>query len=148
MSRAKITAYINQDLVAATRRLAAHQGRSASDVLEDAVHRFFDATRQEGEHHALMARLDRMMARLALLEHGQETLFELTAHTTRFVMSVSPDIPEMDKADINARGSERFRNVIAAMLAKLRTGHSILRDQFGSTIEHSAPDSHVGAAAE
>ena len=40
---------------------------------------------------------DRMMARLALLEHGQETLFELTAHTTRFVMSVSPDIPEMDK---------------------------------------------------
>jgi len=60
-------------------------------------------TRQEGEHHALdRARLDRVMPRLALLEHGQETLFELTAHTTRFVMSVSPDIPEMDKADVNA----------------------------------------------
>jgi hypothetical protein len=63
-------------------------------------------------------------------------------------MSVSPDIPEMDKADVNARGSERFRNVIAAMVAKLRTGRSILRDQFGPTIEHSAADHSVGAAAE
>ena len=148
MSRAKITAYINQDLVIAMRRLAVQQDRSASDVLEDAVHRFFDHTRQEGEHHALIARLDRIMARLALLEHGQETLFELTAHTTRFVMSVSPDIPEMDRADVNARGSERFRNVIAAMLAKLRTGRSILRDQFDPAIAHSMTDSRMGAAAE
>lgn len=148
MSRAKITAYINQDLVAAMRRLAVQQDRSTSDVLEDAVHRFFDSTRREGEHQALMARLDRLMARLALLEHGQETLFELTAHTTRFVMSVSPDIPEMDKADVNARGSERFRNVIAAMVAKLRTGRSILRDQFGPTGAPTMADSSMGAAAE
>lgn len=148
MSRAKITAYINQDLVAAMRRLAVQQDRSASDVLEDAVHRFFDHTHREGEHHALMARLERIMARLALLEHGQETLFELTAHTARFVMSVAPDIPEMDKADINARGSERFRNVIAAMTAKLRTGRSILRDQFDPAIQHPATDATIGAAAE
>ena len=148
MPRAKITAYVNQDLVAAMRRLAVHQGRSSSDVLEDAVHRFFDATRREGEHHALMARLDRIMARLALIEHGQETLFELTAHTTRFVMSVSPDIPEMDKADVNARGSERFRNVIAAMVAKLRTGRSILRDQFGPISAPTTANSSMGAAAE
>ncbi len=148
MSRAKITAYINQDLVAAMRRLAVQQDRSSSDVLEDAVHRFFDATRREGEHHALMARLDRIMARLALIEHGQETLFELTAHTTRFVMSVSPDIPEMDKADVNARGSERFRNVIAAMVAKLRTGRSILRDQFDPAMQQVAAEPTVGAAAE
>ena len=148
MARAKITAYINHDLVETMRRLAVQQDRSASDVLEDAVHRFFDATRQEGEHHALMARLDRIMSRLAVLEHGQETLFELTAHTTRFVMSVSPEIPEMDKADVNTRGSERFRNVIAAMVAKLRTGRSILRDQFGPSITHSTANPSVGAAAE
>jgi hypothetical protein len=80
----------------------------------------------------------------ALIEHGQETLFELTAHTTRFVMSVSPDIPEMDKADVNARGSERFRNVIAAMVAKLRTGRSILRDQFGPTSAPTTADSSMG----
>lgn len=148
MSRAKITAYINPDLVAAMRDLAIRQGRSASDVMEDAVHRFFDATRREAEHHALMGRLDRILARLSLLEHGQETLFELSAHTARFVMSVSPDIPEIDKAGVNARGSERFGNVVGAMVAKLRTGRSILRDQFGVTIAQTRGHSQTGAAAE
>lgn len=148
MSRAKITAYINYDLVNAMRRLAVQQDRSTSDVLEDAVHRFFDATRQEGEHHALMARLDRVLARLAVLEHGQETLFELNAHTARFVMSVSPDIPEIDKADVNTRGSERFRNVIAAIVAKLRTGRSVLRDHFDLAPQPVMAEAPVGAAAE
>lgn len=148
MSRAKITAYLNHDLVNAMRRLAVQQDRSTSDVLEDAVHRFFDHTHREGEHHALMARLDRMMARLAVLEHGQETLFELTAHTARFVMSVSPDIPEIDKVDVNTRGSERFRNVIAAIVAKLRTGRSVLRDHFDPASPPVISDAPVGAAAE
>lgn len=148
MSRAKITAYINHDLVDAMRRLAVQQDRSASDVLEDAVHRFFDRARQEGEHHALMARLDRVMSRLGVLEHGQETLFELTAHTARFVMSVAPDVPELDKAAINTRGSERFQNVIAAMIAKLRAGRSVLRDHFDPGIHQVAAKPTVGAATE
>jgi len=148
MSRAKITAYINHDLADAMRRLAVQQDRSASDVLEDAVHRFFDHTRREGEHHALMARLDRVMSRLGVLEHGQETLFELTAHTARFVMSVAPDIPEPDKVVVNTRGSERFRNVITAMVAKLRTGRSVMRDHFDPARQHVAADPSVEVAAE
>ena len=62
--------------------------------------------------------------------------------------TVRPDIPEMDKADVNARGSERFRNVIAAMVAKLRTGRSILRDQFGPISAPTTANSSMGAAAE
>lgn len=148
MSRAKITAYINHDLADAMRRLAVQQDRSASDVLEDAVHRFFDHARREGEHHALMVRLDRVMSRLGVLEHGQETLFELTAHTARFVMSVAPDIPEPDKAAVNARGSERFRNVIGAMVTRLRSGRSVLREHFDSPAGQAPTDPSYGAAAE
>jgi len=96
----------------------------------------------------LMARLDRVMSRLGVLEHGQETLFELTAHTARFVMSVAPDIPEPDKAVVNTRGSERFRNVITAMIAKLRTGRSVMRDNFDPAKQQMAADPGVGAAAE
>jgi hypothetical protein len=148
MSRAKLTAYLNHDLADAVRRMAAHQDRSASDVVEDAVARFFGSAHREGEHHAVMERLNRIVSRLNAIERNQEALFELCCHAARFAMSIAPDIPERDRTAVNVRGSERFGNVIAAMIAKLGAGRSVWREHFGSPNGAGTSDQSCSVSAE
>jgi len=144
MVRTKITARIPPDLADSLRRIAALKDRSVSDVVEDAIITAF-ADRSEAEHAALTVKLDSIVRRLGVIEKSQETLFELSAHTARFAMSVAPDIPDMDRAALNARGSARFQNVIAAIVARLAGGKSVWKDHFSE----SAPSQpSVGVAAE
>jgi hypothetical protein len=77
-----------------------------------------------------MARLEMITRRLGVIEKGQETHFELTAHATRFAMSVAPEIAEADRTALNARGAERFRNVLGAIASRLSTGRSVWREHF------------------
>ena len=144
MVRTKITARIPPDLADSLRRIAALKDRSVSDVVEDAIIRAF-ADRSEAEHAALTIKLDSIARRLGSIEKSQETLFELSAHTARFAMSVAPDIPDMDRAALNARGSARFQNVIAAIAARLSSGKSVWKEQFA---EPSPGQPTVGVAAE
>jgi predicted transcriptional regulator len=144
MVRTKITARIPPDLADSLRRIAALKDRSVSDVVEDAIIRAF-ADRSEAEHAALTVKLDSIVRRLGVIEKSQETLFELSAHTARFAMSVAPDIPDMDRAALNARGSARFQNVIAAIVARLAGGKSVWKDHF---VESAPGQPAVGVAAE
>lgn len=151
MSRAKITAYITPDLADALKRVAAIKDRSVSDIIEDAIASSFSQAGRDAEHAALMARLEGITRRLGVIEKGQETHFELSAHAARFAMSMAPDIPDADKATLNARGAERFRNVIGAIVSRLSSGRSVWREHFAAGPEAAATVSKQpvhGVAAE
>jgi hypothetical protein len=143
MRRDKITAYIPNDMAETLRRLAAIGNRSVSDMVEDAIGKAFSSAGRDAEHAALMARLDAIQRRLGVIQHGQETLFELCAHAARFAMSVTPEIGEADRAAFNARGTERFRNVVDAIVTRLSKGRSVWRDHFAVAATPPA----AGAAA-
>lgn len=130
MVRAKITAYVPPDLADALKRVAAMKDRSVSDIVEDAIAKTLMGASRDAEHAALMTKLEAMQRRLGVIEHSQETLFEFTAHAARFSMSVAPDIPEADRANANARGAERFRGIIAAIVSRLGAGKSVWKDHF------------------
>lgn len=149
MVRTKITARIPPDLADSLRRIAVLKDRSISDVVEEAIIRAF-ADRSEAEHAALIVKLDNMARRLGVIEKSQETLFELTAHAARFAMSVAPEVPDTDRAALNARGSSRFQNVVAAIVARLSGGKSVWKDHFaeGAPIQPAASQPSVGVAAE
>ena len=148
MSRVRIASSITPALNVAIRRVAVIENRTLSDLVEDALARYFDSAHRDAEHHAIIAKLQRLSQRLAALEKGLETLFELNCHATRFSMSVAPDIPERDRAALNARGSERFRNVIAAVVARLGSGRSALRDSFASAGQAPTPASDANGASQ
>lgn len=131
MARTKITARLTPDLADTVRRYAVLRDRSLSDIVEDALIRSF-ADRSEAEHAALVAKLDSVAKRLGAIETCQETLFELTAHAARFVMTVAPAIAENERGPFNARGAERFANVIAAIEARLLAGRSVWRERFAA----------------
>lgn len=130
MVRQKITAYVPPDLADALKRVAAVKDRSVSDVVEDAVTRALTGVARDAEHAALMAKLDAVTRRLGVIERAQETLFEFTAHAARFSMSVAPDIADADRANANARGAERFRGLLNAIIGRLGAGKSVWRENF------------------
>lgn len=144
MVRTKITARIPPDLADSLRRIAVLKDRSISDVVEEAIIRTF-ADRSEAEHAALVVKLDSIIRRLGVIEKSQESLFELSAHAARFAMSVAPEIPDADRAMLNARGSSRFQNVIAAIVARLAGGKSVWKDHF---TDAAPAQPSVGVAAE
>lgn len=144
MVRTKITARIPPDLADSLRRIAVLKDRSISDVVEEAIIRSF-ADKSHAEHAALIVKLDQLSRRLGVIENSQESLFELTAHAARFAMSVAPEIPDGDRAMLNARGSSRFQNVIAAIVARLSSGKSVWKDHF---VEAAPAPASVGVAAE
>jgi hypothetical protein len=129
-ARDKITAYIPKDLAETLRRVAAIKDRSVSDIVKDAIAKAFTSTSREAEQAALMAKLDMISRELGVIERGPETHFELSAHAARFTMSVTPDIAEPDRIAFNARGAERFRNVVDAIVNRLGKGRSVWREHF------------------
>ncbi len=139
MSRPRVTASVPPALFDAIRRAAIIEDRSVSDLVEDAIARYFDGAHRDAEHHAILAKLQRLTQRLASLEQGVETHFELTCHATKFVMSVTPDISQKDSLALNSRGSERFRNTIAAIIARLGSGRSVWRESFAASEQMRTP---------
>jgi hypothetical protein len=131
MARTKITAYVTPDIADAIKRLAAIDDRSMSDVIEDAILRRLSHAGRDAEHAALMARLDQFGRALRRIELGQETHFELSAQTSRFALSVAPDIPEADLPTLEARGSDRLRNILSIVIARLAADRSVCRDTLG-----------------
>src|SRR5690349_17180109 len=119
MARDKVTAYLTQDLSDAIKRLATVRDRSVSDIIEDLIGKSLANTGGEAEQAAIMVRLDALSRKLGVIEKAIETHFELSAHAARFAMSLAPDIPEQDRAGLNARGGERFRNMIASIVSRL-----------------------------
>lgn len=128
MARTKITAYVTPGIAETLKRLAAIDDRSVSDVVEDAISRRLSDSGQDAEHAVLVARLDQIARRLGVIEVAQETHFELSAQGTRFAMSIAPEIPDQERAALNARGADRLRNLLSLVVAKLGAGRSTLRN--------------------
>ena len=60
-------------------------------------------------------------------------------------MSVAPEIADADRAMLNARGSSRFQNVMAAIVIRLSGGKSVWKEHF---VAASSGPASVGVAAE
>ena len=146
--REKITTYIPIDMAKTLKSVAAVKGRSVSDIVEDAIAKSFSNVDREAEHAALMVKLGDIHRAIGVLERGQETHFELTAHTSRFTMSVTSELSDNEKAVFNARGAERFRTVIDAIISRMSRGKSVWRDNFAGDMAPQLPLSEHARAAE
>lgn len=155
-ARIKVTTYLTPALAETVKRLAMVHDRSVSDVIEEAVIRRLADTGRDAEQAALMARLDAMIRQIGRMDHAQETHFEMSAQIARFVLSVSPDIPEGDRPTFEARGNERLRNILSIVVARLAGNRSVGREtlnqiaaaQPGHPASRREPSPTVQEAAE
>lgn len=128
MARTKLSVYVTPDIAETLKRVAAIEDRSISDIIEDAVVRRLADSGREAEHAALIVKLDRIARRLGVIEKGQETHFELSAQTSRFLLSVAPEISAADRPTLNTRGADRFRNILQLAISRLAAGEGTLQE--------------------
>ena len=128
MARIQISVYVTPEVADTLKRLAAVEDRSQSDLIDEAIARRFAGAGHDAEHAAVIARLDALTRRLAVIEKAQERQFELLAHGARFFLSVAPDIPTEERDTVNARGAERLRNLLSVVASKLGAGRSTWRE--------------------
>jgi len=128
MARIKITAYVTPDVADTLKRLAIVEDRSQSDLMEEAIARRFAGAGQEAAHAVLVARLDVLMRRLAVVEAAQERQFEFLAQSARFFLGLAPDIPGEARESVYARGAERLRQLMTVIASRLEAGRSVWRE--------------------
>ncbi len=145
MARTKITVYVTPDIAETLKRVAAIDDRSMSDIIEDAIMRRLGNAGRDVEHAALMARMDQFGRQLRQISQVQDTHFELTAQAARFSLSVAPEIPEADLPRLEARGSDRLRNILSIVIARLAAGRSVCRE---TLVQLMAPRDECHAARE
>ena len=148
MARTKITVYVTPDIAETLKRVAAIDDRSMSDIIEDAIMRRLGNTGRDVEHAALMARMDQFGRQLRQISQVQDTHFELTAQAARFSLSVAPEIPEADLPRLEARGSDRLRNILSIVIARLSAGRSVCRETLGQLMAPGVESRPVREAAE
>ncbi|MDP3737541.1 MAG: hypothetical protein Q8R02_09135 [Hyphomonadaceae bacterium] len=139
MARCKITTYVTPDIAETLKRVAAIDDRSVSDIVEGAIMQRLMATDRGAEQAAIVASLGQVTRRLTAVERNLETHFELAAQSTRFVLSVTPEIPEADRASWSARGRDRLNNMLSVVIAKLAGGRSTLQDTYNMPERDDAP---------
>lgn len=148
MSRTKITAYVTPDIAETLKRVAAIDDRSVSDIVEDAIVQKLMATDRSAQQAAIIASLGQVTRRLTAVERNLETQFELSAQSTRFLLSVTPEIPEADRATWSARGRDRLNNMLSVVVAKLAGGRSTLQDAYNLPERDEPPEAIQREAAQ
>ncbi len=138
MARIKITAYVTPDIADTLKRVAAIEDRSISDIIEGAIVRRLTDTGHEAEHAALMARLDQIIRRLGVVEKGQHTHFEFATQTSRFLLSIAPEIAESDRPALSARGADRLRNILQLVVSRSSSDGGALQDALAGAPAASA----------
>lgn len=148
MSRCKITAYVTPDIAETLKRVAAIDDRSVSDIVEDAIVQKLMAADRGAQQAAIIASLGQVTRRLTAVERNLETQFELSAQSTRFLLSVTPDIPEADRASWSARGRDRLNNMLSVVVAKLAGGRSTLQAAYNLPERDERPEAVQREAAQ
>lgn len=148
MSRCKITAYVTPDIAETLKRVAVIESRSVSDIVEDAIVSKLMATDRGAQQAAIIASLGQVTRRLTAVERNLETQFELSAQSTRFLLSVTPEIPEADRTSWSVRGRDRLNNMLSVVIAKLAGGRSTLQDTYNQPERGDVPGSSQQGATQ
>ena len=126
--KARLHAYLTNDVHDRLDLLAAKPGSSKSAIVNDALKAFFARGAASEIDAVLRVRLDKVARHLARLERDQQVLLECLALFIRFELTVTVPLPDIDQPAAKALGNERFNNFIAQVGRRLAAGRSLTRE--------------------
>jgi predicted transcriptional regulator len=142
MKKARLSVYLDSDMLAQLTVLADRKQQSKSLMAEAAITSFLtpdDADRREA---AVTRRLDLLIRQGERLERDVSIAAETLALFIRFWLTVTPPLPESAQVAAQAKGRERFESFLEALGRRLAKGQSVLRevslDGLSSGIPHRA----------
>ena len=128
MKKARLSVYLDPDMMAQLTELADRKQQSKSLIAEAAITSFLtpdDADRREA---AVTRRLDLLARQGERVERDLWIAAETLALFIRFWLTVTPPLPETAQAAAQANGRERFESFLETLGRRLAKGQRVLRE--------------------
>jgi hypothetical protein len=128
MKKARLSVYLDPDMMAQLAELADRKRQPKSLIAEAAIMSFLtpdDADRREA---VVTRRLDLLTRQGERLERDLSVVAETLALFIRFWLTVTPPLPQSAQAAAQAKGGERFESFLEALGRRLAKGRSVLRE--------------------
>jgi len=120
--------YLDDTLSDQLEALTTRSGGSKSAIATDAL-RAWLARRAAHEIDGLLrVRLDRISAQLHRVERDQQILMESLGLFIRYLLTVTPPLPDSEQAAARAMGQDRFQAFIDQVGRRLAAGRSLAED--------------------
>ena len=130
MGKPRIHPYISENVYAKLAAAAKKPDLSESQVVEAALAAFFSYDVDDARDAAIIRRLDRMTRQFGRIERDHMILGETLALFIRTYLTVTPPVPEQDKAAARAKGAERFEIFIEQLGRQLAAGKRAFENAF------------------
>lgn len=143
--KARLSVYLDPQLMRALADYAERRDRSRSLVAEAAIASFLSPDADERREATITKRLDGIDRRNQRLERDMTIAVETIALFVRFWLSSTPQLPETLQAATRAKAGERYDNFVEALGRRLVKGPKLLQE-IGDDI--TAPPSSATAKTD
>jgi Ribbon-helix-helix protein, copG family len=128
MKKARLSVYLDPDMMAQLTDLAERKRQSKSLIAEAAITSFLTPDDTDRREAAVTRRLDLMARQGERVERDLWIAAETLALFIRFWLTVTPSLPESAQAAAQAKGRERFESFLETLGRRLAKGQSVLRE--------------------
>ncbi len=118
---------VSPDLHAKLVSVGKRDGVSQANVVEAALHGFFSFERDDQRDASIIRRLDRLTRQFSRLERNDLVLSETVSLLTRFLFTVTPQLPQDDFAAAQAVAEKRFDDFVERLAQDLAKGRRVLQ---------------------
>ena len=125
MTKARLSVYLDQELMQALAAYADRRGQSRSLIAEVSIASFLSPDGDERREAAVAKRIDRLDRKVARLERDLAISVEMIALFVRFWLTSTPPPPECERAALRRLGSDRYDAFIEALGRRLASGARI-----------------------
>ena len=127
-SKARLSVYLDPDIMAALAAYADRRDQSRSLIAEAAIASFLSPDADEQLEAAIARRLDRIDRRLTRDERDTGIAVEMIAMFVRFWLSNAPPPPESERALLRRLGNDRYDAFIEALGRRLAKGPRVRQE--------------------
>src|SRR3546814_11612144 len=122
MNRTRLNLFMQPDHARRLDDLAAHRGVSKSSIVAAALAAFLAPDGGDPRGAVVTRRLDRLSRQIEALDRDQTILIETVALYVRYVLTVTPALPESHQAAARATGKLRFTQFVDQLARHLQSG--------------------------
>jgi hypothetical protein len=128
MRKPRLNAYISHKVDKRLNEIAARPGVSKAAIVDAALAAFLDPDDENRRDAAILKRLDRIDARLDRLEQDLTITSETLALFIRYMLTVTPPVSERDRSALQAKGRERFAQLLEQVARRVASGKTTASD--------------------
>ncbi len=126
--KARLSVYLDPELMAALAGYADRRERSRSLIAEAAIASFLSPDSDEAREAAITKRLDQIDRRMTRLERDVGIGVEMIALFVRFWLSNAPPPPESERVLLRKQGGDRYDAFMAALGRRLAKGPKVRQE--------------------